>query len=81
MGSDPRPTGQASGNHAGRSTLELPAEAMRALGYAAVDAIVDHLVGLRDRPPARPANRATMETRLREPPPRRRWPWIPPQPT
>ncbi len=50
--------------------LELPPDAMRALGYRVVDQIVDHLAGLeRARAGAPPPSRAELEARLREPAP------------
>ncbi|HEX6751265.1 MAG TPA: aminotransferase class V-fold PLP-dependent enzyme [Longimicrobium sp.] len=50
-------------------TLQLTPEEMRALGYRVVDAIVDHLAHLHERPVAGGATRAEMEARLREPAP------------
>lgn len=49
--------------------LQLPPDEMRALGYRAVDMIVDHLSALPDQAVAGSAPRAEMETRLREPAP------------
>jgi aromatic-L-amino-acid decarboxylase len=49
--------------------LELEPEAMRRLGYRAVDLLVDRLVGLDDGPAWHGADRAELEKRLREPPP------------
>jgi glutamate/tyrosine decarboxylase-like PLP-dependent enzyme len=56
--------------------LELDPEAMRALGYAAVDAVVNHVTTLRDQPVggATPS-RAALEARLREPAPEDGRPW------
>jgi glutamate/tyrosine decarboxylase-like PLP-dependent enzyme len=56
--------------------LELDADAMRALGYAAVDAVVDHLTTLRDQPVGGPTpSRALLEARLRESAPEEGRPW------
>jgi aromatic-L-amino-acid decarboxylase len=49
--------------------LELEPEAMRRLGYRAVDLLIDRLVGLDDGPAWHGADRAELEERLREPPP------------
>jgi glutamate/tyrosine decarboxylase-like PLP-dependent enzyme len=49
--------------------LELPPDQMRSLGYAVVDAIVDHLSTLRNQPVASWADRHTMDDRLKESPP------------
>ncbi|HLM32753.1 MAG TPA: aminotransferase class I/II-fold pyridoxal phosphate-dependent enzyme [Gaiellaceae bacterium] len=49
--------------------LELEPEAMRRLGYRAVDLLVDRLVGLDPGPAWHGADRAELEERLREPPP------------
>lgn len=49
--------------------LELEPEAMRRLGYRAVDLLVDRLTSLDDGPAWHGATRAEMEERLREPPP------------
>jgi glutamate/tyrosine decarboxylase-like PLP-dependent enzyme len=45
----------------------MDVEAMRRLGYAAVDAVVERAAGLRDDVPWRGANRRELEPRLREP--------------
>jgi aromatic-L-amino-acid decarboxylase len=50
--------------------LELAPEAMRRLGYRAVDAVIDHIANLRERPAVRGATRAQMEALLREELPR-----------
>lgn len=52
------------------AALELPAAEMRALGYQAIDAIVDHIAGLRQLPAVRGATRSQMEALLREDMPR-----------
>ena len=52
-----------------RPMLELSPDEMRALGYRAVDMMVDHLAALADEPVFGTAARAEMEARLREPPP------------
>jgi aromatic-L-amino-acid decarboxylase len=49
--------------------LELDADAMRRLGYQAVDLLVERLATLEAQPVRRTATRAEMELRLREPPP------------
>jgi aromatic-L-amino-acid/L-tryptophan decarboxylase len=49
--------------------LELEPEAMRRLGYRAVDLLVERLAALGDGPAWHGADRAEMEERLREPPP------------
>jgi aromatic-L-amino-acid decarboxylase len=49
--------------------LELEPEAMRRLGYRAVDLLVERLAALGDGPAWHGATRAEMEDRLREPPP------------
>jgi glutamate/tyrosine decarboxylase-like PLP-dependent enzyme len=49
--------------------LELSPDEMRALGYRAVDMMVDHLSAIADQPVFGTAARAEMEARLREPPP------------
>jgi aromatic-L-amino-acid/L-tryptophan decarboxylase len=49
--------------------LRLTPAAMRTLGYRAVDAIVDRLVGLAEQPVARPWRPAELADRLREPVP------------
>jgi len=54
-------------------TLSLDPEQFRRIGYDAIDAIVARAAGLRDGPVARPATRAELEERLREP--------LPEQPT
>ena len=51
------------------SRLEMTPEAMRELGYRAVDLLVEHATGLRDKPVWRKEGRAAMEAALREPPP------------
>jgi len=50
-----------------RTTLTLPPDELRRLGYRAVDAIADRLAALPDAPVGEPATRAEMEARLREP--------------
>ena len=50
--------------------LTLAPEQMRRLGYQVVDAIVDALAGLRDRPPARRAGPDELAGLLHEPVPR-----------
>ena len=56
--------------------LELDPDAMRALGYAAVDAVVDHVTTLRDQPVAGATpSREALEARLREPAPDEGRPW------
>src|SRR5437016_6256220 len=52
-------------------SLTLSAEEMRALGYRAIDIIVEHLVRIREEPAVRTASRAELEARLREPLPER----------
>ena len=51
-------------------TLQLPPDEMRRFGYAVIDSIVDHLASLPSQPTVRWADRATMDSRLQEPPPR-----------
>jgi glutamate/tyrosine decarboxylase-like PLP-dependent enzyme len=53
-----------------RDPLELDAETMRELGYRAVDLLVERISRLDGSPVWRGADRAEMEERLREPPPR-----------
>lgn len=48
------------------SPLDLDAAAMRRMGYAVVDLLVERWATLRDQPPWRAATRAEMEARLRE---------------
>src|SRR3954468_4959213 len=48
------------------STLELPPEEMRALGYRVVDMIVAHWEGVRAEPVVRTGSRAALEARLGE---------------
>jgi aromatic-L-amino-acid decarboxylase len=48
------------------STLNLPREDMRALGYRVVDMLVEHFEELPEKPVTRKADRPTLETRLRE---------------
>ena len=50
-------------------TIELSPEEMRALGYRAVDLIVERLSAQRDEPVASTATRAEMQARLGGPPP------------
>jgi aromatic-L-amino-acid/L-tryptophan decarboxylase len=52
-----------------RDLLALEAEAMRHLGYRAIDLLVERYSRLGDEPAVRTATRAEMEERLREPPP------------
>jgi hypothetical protein len=47
--------------------IDADPEEMRRMGYRAVDAIVEHLTTLSDRPTGRRAERAEMEALLREP--------------
>ncbi|MDQ3980953.1 MAG: pyridoxal-dependent decarboxylase, partial [Actinomycetota bacterium] len=54
----------------GDDRLELPPEEMRALGYRAVDLILEHLTTLANRPAAQIASRADVEAKLLEPLPR-----------
>jgi aromatic-L-amino-acid decarboxylase len=49
--------------------LTLTSEEMRAMGYRVVDMIVEHLEMLNDKPMTRKSDRATLEARLRMPPP------------
>jgi glutamate/tyrosine decarboxylase-like PLP-dependent enzyme len=49
--------------------LDLPPDEVRRLGHRVVDALVDHLETLRDRPPLQTGDRATLDAVLREPPP------------
>jgi aromatic-L-amino-acid decarboxylase len=49
--------------------LTLSADEMRILGYRAVDMLVEHLETLPGKRITRKSDRATMEARLREPPP------------
>ncbi|MFN2383729.1 MAG: aspartate aminotransferase family protein [Gemmatimonadota bacterium] len=49
--------------------LQLSPEAMRALGYRAVDLVVDHLTALPDLPVGRRTDPATLAALLDEPPP------------
>ena len=46
--------------------LSLEPEELRALGYRAVDRMVDHLAGLDAQPPIRPAGRAALEAAVGE---------------
>jgi len=52
-----------------RKPLTLSSEEMRAMGYRVVDMIVEHLDALPDKPLTRRSDRATLEARLRIPPP------------
>ena len=52
--------------------IDADPDEMRRMGYRAVDAIVEHLTTLGDRPTGRRANRAEMEALLREPLPQGR---------
>jgi hypothetical protein len=52
------------------STLELTPDAMRALAHRAVDAVVDHWIGMERKPAARIATRAEAHALLHEPVPR-----------
>jgi aromatic-L-amino-acid decarboxylase len=52
-----------------RKPLTLSSEEMRAMGYRVVDMIVEHLETLNDKPLTRRSDRATLEARLRVPPP------------
>jgi aromatic-L-amino-acid decarboxylase len=49
--------------------LTLPEDAMRRLGYAVVDHIVEHAAGLRDLPPIRPGDAEELMAALGGPPP------------
>ena len=49
--------------------LELSPDEMRAMGYRVVDLVVEHFAGLHDAPVHGAESRATLEARLREPPP------------
>ncbi len=53
----------------GAVAFDLDAEAMRRMGYAAIDLLVDRWTTLRRQPPWRTASRAEMEALLREPVP------------
>jgi glutamate/tyrosine decarboxylase-like PLP-dependent enzyme len=48
------------------TSLTLSPDEMRALGYRVVDLLVDHFAELPDKPVTRKAERAALETRLRE---------------
>jgi glutamate/tyrosine decarboxylase-like PLP-dependent enzyme len=50
--------------------IDTDPEEMRRIGYQAIDAIVEHLSTLKDRPTGRKAERAEMEKLLREPLPK-----------
>jgi aromatic-L-amino-acid decarboxylase len=52
-----------------RRPLTLSPEEMRAMGYRVVDMLVEHVETLVDKPLTRKSDRATLETRLRVPPP------------
>lgn len=56
-------------NPPSNNPLELSTEEMRALGYQVIDLIVEHFETLREQPVVRPADRPTMESRLRHPAP------------
>ncbi len=49
--------------------LSLPPEELRRLGHRVVDLWVDRLQTIREHPPVRTADRATLDAQLREPPP------------
>ncbi len=49
--------------------LQLSREEMRKLGYASVDAIIDHFESIRQQTPGRKRTRAELESLLREPAP------------
>jgi aromatic-L-amino-acid/L-tryptophan decarboxylase len=49
--------------------LTLPPDELRRLGYRVIDALVDHLDGIRDLPPTRTGSPAELRARLAEPPP------------
>lgn len=51
------------------AALDLPPDEMRALGHRVVDLLVEHWETLRDQPPGRCTDRATLERLLRETPP------------
>lgn len=53
--------------HIQPNTLEMSPEAMRQLGYAAVDMLVDQLVNLPEQSPIQQASRASMDFLLHEP--------------
>ena len=53
----------------GNEELRLDAAEMRRLGYLAIDAVVEHMTTLADRPVSRTASRRELEARLRETPP------------
>jgi len=55
--------------------IDTDPEEMRRMGYQAIDAIVEHLSTLKDRPTGRQAQRAEMEALLREPLPEGRVPF------
>ena len=59
----------------GDGRLQLSGEEMRALARLAVDLVVEHVETLGERPAARTAGRADLESRLREPLPRHGSPW------
>ena len=49
--------------------IHMSPQAMRSLGYRVVDLLVEHWTHLEEKPVTRVAERAYLETRLREPPP------------
>jgi hypothetical protein len=49
------------------SSLSLPEERMRELGYRVVDLVVDHFARLADEPAARRGSRSDLEAALSEP--------------
>jgi aromatic-L-amino-acid decarboxylase len=49
--------------------LKLSREEMRSMGYRVVDMLVEHLDKLPDKPLTRRSDRASLEARLRTPPP------------
>ncbi|HEX5260726.1 MAG TPA: aminotransferase class I/II-fold pyridoxal phosphate-dependent enzyme [Gaiellales bacterium] len=51
------------------TALDLPVEQMRALGYAAVDAVVEHMATIRDQPAYGVPDVAALEAALGGPPP------------
>ena len=52
-----------------REPLSLPPGEFRRLAHVVADLVADHLEGIRDVPPLRPATRPEMDAVLREPPP------------
>lgn len=66
MTETPHRSHESMARDTGRGTLQLPPEEMRRFGYAVVDALVEHLCDLPNQPTTTWADRATMESRLRE---------------